>query len=90
MLQSEVSEFSHFWPVVEKSKKVPEAQILSDRLANFVDKQAHWAAALYSTQAVDIVMRKPLFAFFQITTAIVLVFLGTMLTLQKVYFERVS
>jgi hypothetical protein len=74
---------------VELSKGVPEAKTLSERLAKFVDKEAHWAAALYSTQAVDILMRKPIFAFVQMAAVAVLIFVGFLLTLSPLKMERV-
>ncbi len=74
---------------MELSKSVPEAKTLSERLAKFVDKEAHWAAALYSTQAVDILMRKPIFAFLQMSAVAVLVFVGFLLTLSPLKMERV-
>jgi hypothetical protein len=74
---------------VELPKGVPEAKTLSERLAKFVDKEAHWAAALYSTQAVDILMRKPIFAFVQMAAVAVLIFVGFLLTLSPLKMERV-
>jgi hypothetical protein len=87
--QSHINEFGRLWPVVELSKSVPEARTLSERLAKFVDKEAHWAAALYSTQAVDILMRKPIFAFLQMAAVAVLIFVGFLLTLSPLKMERV-
>ena len=87
--QSHINEFGRLWPVVELSKSSPESQSLSERLAKFVDKEAHWAAALYSTQAVDILMRKPIFAFLQMAAVAVLIFVGFLLTLSPLKMERV-
>ncbi len=87
--QSHIEEFGRLWPVVELSKSVLESQSLSERLAKFVDKEAHWAAALYSTQAVDILMRKHVFAFVQMASVTVLIFVGFVLTLSPLKMERV-
>ena len=76
--------------MVEVSKKAAESQTLRDRLAKFIDKEAHWAAALYSTQAVDILMRKYIFAIIQMSAFILLLFLGFLLTLQPIKMDRVS
>ncbi len=87
--QSHIEEFGRLWPVVELSKSSPESQSLSERLVKFVDKEAHWAAALYSTQAVDILMRKHVFAFVQMASVTVLIFVGFVLTLSPLKMERV-
>jgi hypothetical protein len=87
--QSPISEFGRLWPVVELAKNAPEAQTLSVRLARFIDKDAHWAAALYSTQAVDILMRKQIFACLQISCFIILLFIGFFLTFSPIKMERV-
>jgi hypothetical protein len=88
-LQSPISEFGRLWPVVELAKNSTESQTLGVRLAKFIDTEAHWAAALYSTQAVDILMRKHIFAFLQISCFIILLFIGFFLTFSPIKMQRV-
>jgi hypothetical protein len=86
---SELDEFFKLRDVVEKAQDKQESHSLNARLSEFFDKEASWSTALYSTCAVDMLMRKAFYLFVMVVGPLLLSAVGIYLLLSPTVYTRV-
>jgi hypothetical protein len=85
---SDIDELFKLRDVVSAAQQKKESHSLNERLNEFVDESASWATALYSTCAVDILLRKPFYLFIMIVGSLLLFAVGLYLMLLPTVYTR--
>jgi hypothetical protein len=85
---SDIDELFKLRDAVSAAQLRQESHSLNDRLNEFVDENASWATALYSTCAVDILLRKMFYLFVMIVGSLLLFTVGMYLILLPTVYTR--